>query len=461
MTVALLTITLAAAAVHGKACTSRADCSYNGDCHTASKACVCAPQFTGAQCDIFNFAPLDTAGGAPGYQHVNASDGSFVSSWGGSVLLGDDGKYHMWAAEMTQGTGIKAWITNSQIIHAVADAPGANPLRSNPNRNSSSSSSSSSSNGNASDGATATAPPPPPFRFERQGMVWPVFAHEPTVARAPTGEYVMYFTTNYGEEPGSQCGVPCTCGRNGTSCLSCPNDQQCTWPGKRAPMSTRMSYASSPSGPWSDPVLVPAPTSGDTNLACLIRANHSLVCLGRPGLGALHADDWREVGGYGWHEPGGSGIRGEDPMVWLDATPAAAGGDGGGGEVLHAVTHGGGWGDPFGYHYWSTDGGWNWYGTERKAYENVVQVAGGGAPKILSRRERPHVVLDANGALLALTNGVTEAWPCTLLQEPDRAPCKQPYTPGVNPDCGPGSNGTSIWCPVDYCYTLWQSFNQA
>jgi hypothetical protein len=81
----------------------------------------------------------------------------------------------------------------------------------------------------------------------------PVFAHEPTVARAPTGEYVMYFTTNFGEKPGSQCAPPCDCGSNGTSCLSCPNDQQCT---SHADLSTRMSIAKSPEGPWSAPVLV-------------------------------------------------------------------------------------------------------------------------------------------------------------------------------------------------------------
>ena len=108
----------------------------------------------------------------------------------------------------------------------------------------------------------------------------------------------MYYTTNYGEKPGSQCGPPCTCGDNGTSCLQCPNDQQCTWPGGRAPMSTRMAYSNSTRGPWSKPVLVPAPTSGDTNLACIIRANSSLVCLGRPGLGMLRGDDWRDVKGY-------------------------------------------------------------------------------------------------------------------------------------------------------------------
>ena len=116
--------------------------------------------------------------------------------------------------------------------------------------------------------------------------------------------------------------------------------------------------------------------------------------------------------------------------------------------------------DPFGFHYFSTDGGFTWGGTGKKVYQNVVEIAGGGADnkKILSRRERPHVVLDTDGSLVALTNGVTEAWPCTLQEEPDRPPCKHPPIPGKNPDCGPGSNGTSIWCPVDYCYTLWQSF---
>ena len=68
----------------------------------------------------------------------------------------------MWAAEMTESTGIKAWITNSQIVHAVAEFD-------------------------------------TPTHFERREVVMPVFAHEPTVSRAPTGEWVMYFTTDFGE----------------------------------------------------------------------------------------------------------------------------------------------------------------------------------------------------------------------------------------------------------------------
>ena len=97
-----------------------------------------------------------------------------------------------------------------------------------------------------------------------------------------------------------------------------------------------------------------------------------------------------------------------------------------------------------------------------KAFSNNVTITGaipgntGGPTTILSRRERPHVVLGKDGALIALTNGVTEAWPCTLETEPDRKPCTHPTPPGTNPKCGPGSNNTGIWCPNDYCYTLIQ-----
>ena len=96
-------------------------------------------------------------------------------------------------------------------------------------------------------------------------------------------------------------------------------------------MSTRMSWANTTDGPWSTPVLVPAPTTGDTNMACVILANSSLVCMGRPGLGMVRAAHWKDIKSYSqWGRPAGVGIQGEDPMLWQD--PA----DG----TLHCVTHG-------------------------------------------------------------------------------------------------------------------------
>ena len=411
-------------------CRTPADCSYNGVCTSAAvdplrgasgvaPSCKCKPQWKGAMCDVFNFAAVVPSRGV-GLRSLNATTGGQVSSWGGSVLVGDDGVFHMYAAEMAYGVGIKSWRSNSRVVHATADPRGGAP-----------------------------------FAFKRQGIAQPVFAHEPTVARAPTGEYVMMFTTNYGEVPGGQCGPPCHCGHNGTSCLSCPNAQQC--PAKpAAPLSTRMSYATKPEGPWSTPALVPSRGGGDTNLACIVLKNSSLVCLGRPSLGILTATHWKNVSSYSWHHVAYG--HGEDPMLWSESASEGTA------EVLHAVTHGGGWGDPFGYHYWSTDGGWSWTGTGKKAYGNIVEVEG-QTTKVVSRRERPHVVQDAQGTLVGLTTAVTEAWPCTTScgHVPDNPPCKD-FNPfggtNPNPKCGPGSNGTILWCPIDYCYTLFQPFVQ-
>eukprot|EP00472_Partenskyella_glossopodia_P005560 CAMPEP_0197526796 /NCGR_PEP_ID=MMETSP1318-20131121/19407_1 /TAXON_ID=552666 /ORGANISM="Partenskyella glossopodia, Strain RCC365" /LENGTH=414 /DNA_ID=CAMNT_0043081137 /DNA_START=30 /DNA_END=1274 /DNA_ORIENTATION=- len=384
----------AAAAVHvsGGSCVDGSGCLYNGECVQGS--CQCYPAFRGSICGKFNFVASDGSLGR-GLRSVD-DRGLQVSSWGGSVLLGDDGRYHMWAAEMVNGTGIKAWITNSQVVHAVADDPSK------------------------------------PFHFTRQEVVWPVFAHEPTVSRAPTGEYVMFFTTNYGQKQ-----IPCTgksCfGFNGTSDPSCPNDQQCTL-SPPEPLSTRMSYAKEPSGPWSEPVLVPSPGNVDTNLACAIAKNESILCVARPQIGMYSHTDWKDVLNYRRYMPDLSNIVpdkrmiGEDPMLWVDKT-----------GVFHVVLHGGGWNAPFGYHYYSKDG-YKWNGDNRvKVYENIVEQAR-DKPLNLSRRERPHVVFGKDGATpVAVSNGVTEAWPCTLVPKPV-----------------PGSNGTSILCPKDYCYTFVQ-----
>ena len=273
--------------------------------------------------------------------------------------------------------------------------------------------------------------PDRPWEFQRKETVFPVFAHEPTVSRAPSGEYVMFYSTNYGQKR-----IPCTgysChGFNGTSDLSCPNDQQCTI---SEPLLTFMSYASDPDGPWSTPVRVPTPDGADTNMACLIREDSSITCMARPAIGMFNASNWRDVSAYKNYMPNTLRVkpdgvfRGEDPMMWRDER-----------GVYHSVLHGGGWESPFGYAYWSLDGV-TWHGdNDVKVYENIVETTGGGPPMNLSRRERPHVAFGKDGTTpIALSNGITQAWPCTLVPKPV-----------------PGSNGTGILCPNDYCWTLVQ-----
>jgi hypothetical protein len=54
-------------------------------------------------------------------------------------------------------SGIHRWISNSIVVHAVSDGP-------------------------------------PDWNFERKEQVVSLFSHEPIVARAPTGDFVLYFT---------------------------------------------------------------------------------------------------------------------------------------------------------------------------------------------------------------------------------------------------------------------------
>lgn len=44
--------------------------------------------------------------------------------WGGSLIKGkEDGKYHMFYSRWPRELGMKAWVTHSEVAHAVADSP--------------------------------------------------------------------------------------------------------------------------------------------------------------------------------------------------------------------------------------------------------------------------------------------------------------------------------------------------
>lgn len=43
--------------------------------------------------------------------------------WGASVIKGEDGKYHMFASRWLKKLGFGKWVTNSEVVHAVADTP--------------------------------------------------------------------------------------------------------------------------------------------------------------------------------------------------------------------------------------------------------------------------------------------------------------------------------------------------
>lgn len=358
-------------------CAGASDCSYNGICGD-SGVCQCHPQWMGKYCGQLHLVPTEKSAGLQSHDAAGR-----VSSWGGSVIRGPDGTYHMWAAEMVNNTGIQVWMSNSRIRHAVS----------------------------------RTGPYGP---YEPQDIAFGLWGHEPTVARAPTGEYVLFWTAHFGDEvPCSR--VPCRDGDNGDSVMDaehCLNIHDCVY---NPELNSYMSYASDPAGPWSPPVLVPkgAFGRGDTNLAPIILKNGSLIGLGRPGW-IWRAANWRNLSTYTVEHVDAT-VLGEDPFLYPDPYNAS---------VLHALSHAGHY-DASGGHVWSTDGGRSWQQhNDSRAYSSLIMYTD-GTQRSLSRRERPHLVFDQRGLPLALTNGVTDGWPCTYRV-----------------------------CPHDYCHTALQKLNQ-
>ena len=410
----LLRLTCSCAA-HRNRCRSDDDCSLNGKC-TASKQCKCRPQWSGDRCETLR---LGAATRGAGYRAVD--DGHNTSSWGGAVLLDETtGTYHMYASEMTAHCGIGAWAQNSRVIHATSSTPGGT--------------------------------------YERKGVVWGVFSHEPMMARAPTGEYVMYFTSSLENATVGTCDC-CAAGRSkcdgSTGPGDCPGTTTTTTATSTTSTTTTtsttgglggrvgvgdsdptwMSYASSPDGPWSEPKRVFADWHGsDTNFAPLILRNGSLLAIWRSweATGSrcflATAADWRDPATYAQrHEEvistdlGTAGT--EDPFVYQDA-----------GGHFHAVFHhmyGEGtrtqwWLDTDGGHAFSRDGvKWTYsgvaWGNAEHPRETPVAFSDGGA-FTFTRLERPHLVFDADGA------------PTHLLNAAQYGPGKDPGTAGDNGD---------------------------
>jgi hypothetical protein len=417
--------------VKADGCTDEADCGYNGVCRLG--VCHCLPPWTGPECQRLSLKDVHLTAGLREMS---------TSTWGGSVVHGDDERLYMYASEMVAHCGIEAWTRNSRVIVASADNISA------------------------------------PFRFEKE--LFGVFSHEPAAVRAPTGEYVLYFTTTtlgcgaYGQcVPDSICpgmGNGSTCNPGGPSCWTQCHDGStpslcfankvdasplCRYP-------TYMAYASHPLGPFSKPLMVyngtdgqfpnspHPPATGDTNFAGVILEDGSLVGMWKGDLKggrrwslasylySVYASDWRQPSTYRWPYttkannifpelvPGNETrtCEIEDPTLFYDRTKG----------VIHAVVHN--W--ESGGHAASTDRGksWRWYGGNCSAadgsgsldwsrsvwpssfnFQNDVHMQ---TPR---RRERPHVLLDKDGVVMALTTalllGKSDAtW--TLVQETNR-----------------------------------------
>merc|ERR1711988_294945 len=106
-----------------------------------------------------------------------------------------------------------------------------------------------------------------------------VFAHEPVMARAPTGEYVMYFTSDFANKTHGAC----NCCNGNNACDGSTGHSDCSSDSGlhvRDTSPSWMSWANRPEGPWSTPQqLFPDYVGSDTNFAPVIFSNGSLLAI--------------------------------------------------------------------------------------------------------------------------------------------------------------------------------------
>lgn len=258
-------------------CRNRLDCSLNGRCN-ASRECECNVGWKGSYCQMLDLEPAYNGSGLQSYL-----DNNRTSSWGGSVLVDDEGVWHMWYSEITHHCGIHRWLTNSQVVHAISRGKSWN--------------------------------------FTPQEVLFPIFAHEPIVTRTSDGMYVMYLTLNpdgkAADEPTCHC-------KNGNS--NSGREDGCAYEpsgsSKKEWYHSYMTYSESPYGPWSTPQSLghvdPSNKNCDLNLSPVIHANGSALFWTRWNI--WYADDWKNVSSYRDLGPApdfnhNSTWEGEDPSM--------------------------------------------------------------------------------------------------------------------------------------------------
>jgi hypothetical protein len=246
-------------------------------------------------------ALLPAPSASNGYQYKDPSNGRNISSWGGPVIRDrETGLYHMYPAEMTHHCGVNSWERNSRIVHAIAK-----------------------------DGAGVFTRAAPLMHTNDSGVIFPVFASEPDVARAPTGQTVMYFSMSHpGAIPpgGDECTAGCTDGSTTPECNSNYTRGQTFTTWMSHTLSTDLNNAA-----WSKPVVLQegTVTSQDTNMAAVVLPNGTVNGLWRSkqygGIHRVTATDWSDPTTYDWHysdkplfTEAAHPLAPEDPYVFLN-----------------------------------------------------------------------------------------------------------------------------------------------
>jgi hypothetical protein len=165
-------------------------------------------------------------------------------------------------------SGIHRWISNSIVVHAVSDGP-------------------------------------PDWNFERKEQVVSLFSHEPIVARAPTGDFVLYFTAYDGAASDE---ATCNCTDGSSHSGEQDGCEHEVGPGKHKSLYTYFTSSATPYGPWSsptslagapietNPTVEPPGAHMDLNFSPVIAADGSLRAWTRSEIWT--ASDWKDASTY-------------------------------------------------------------------------------------------------------------------------------------------------------------------
>lgn len=171
-------------------CSADSHCNVGGKC--LSGKCQCAGGMSGLKCDQLDLQPAET---------TTLYEDTQNSYWGGSPILGDDGRFHIFASRFTNSCGLNTWLANSECVRASSSSP--------------------------------TGP------FKTEEVVQSVFCHNPAVRQAPDGSFLMFYIGDDQNQQRTDCA-------NGQSFEPGPSGLQVD------NCEIRVKRASSISGPWSN-----------------------------------------------------------------------------------------------------------------------------------------------------------------------------------------------------------------
>ena len=106
----LFTLLLASGQVlRASTCSDDLDCSLNGVCSGGS--CACAVPWMGPTCGLLNRTAAANRG-------IFGFSPNITSTWGGNILLDDNGTFHLFVSEIDGG--LTKFVDKSQVAHAIA-----------------------------------------------------------------------------------------------------------------------------------------------------------------------------------------------------------------------------------------------------------------------------------------------------------------------------------------------------